>query len=179
MKFLALLLLASSLSALASVPKAYRIVSKESGVPQSILFSVAMEESRRYPYGLPWPWTLNVDHKAYYFESRSEAAEFLNTSLNNGSAVAVGLSQIYLPAHGHLFDDPEVLLSPETNLLYASNLLAGEFIWTKRNAKASWWHAVARYHHPSNYELGKAYALRVFKHCTSFASDCDKLGALP
>ena len=80
---------------------------------------------------MPWPWTLNVELKPYYFSNKQEAKTALRQFLaTDNKRIAVGIGQIYLPSHGHLFSDPTVLLEPEINLHYAAKLLADNFQWT-------------------------------------------------
>ena len=60
-----------------SVPTGYRMIAAEHGIPQSVLFAVALTESGKQTGQTgtlrPWPWTLNVAGRGYFFDSRQAA----------------------------------------------------------------------------------------------------------
>jgi len=139
-----------------------------------------LQESGRSIDGMyhPWPWTLNVNHKPYRYESKREAVKALYRFMNGKNSIAVGLGQIYLPSHGHRFKYPEVLFVPRINLEYAALLLLTEYHNTVKKNKASWWLAVGRYHHPSKEVYAKTYRSEVYKKCTKISNSCTEYGAL-
>ena len=183
------LLLVATGGALAEIPSAYHKIANDYQIPVDILFAVMLQESgksihienaastRKY---LPWPWVLNVELKPYFFDSRDKAEIALKQflALNANARIAVGLGQIYLPSHGHLFNDKTVLLDPAMNLNYAAKLLVTEFQWTIQQEKPNWWIAVGRYHTPSNPELAKTYRDDVFRRCQKFSKTCSNYGAI-
>lgn len=165
-----------------AIPTAYHKIAADYHIPVDVLFAVLLQESgktnaNRY---LPWPWVLNVELKAYYFDSKESAEVALRQFLavNEKARIAVGLGQIYLPSHGHLFADKAQLLDPGINLTYAAQLLANEFEWTVKQGRPNWWEAVGRYHTPSNAELAKNYREEVFKRCKKISDYCTRYGAI-
>jgi len=182
-KIVGLLLTVLSVNANAqSIPSMYRFIANKHGVPLDVFFSMIKHESGRTVNKrfLPWPWTLNVNHQAYYYNSKGAAQRALRTFLKNPkNTIAVGLGQIYLPAHGSRFPNPLVLLNPKTNLNYAAHLLKRESIEVKKRTKRSnWWLAVGRYHHPSKEKYALPYRKAVYKKCLAISSRCHQYGAI-
>lgn len=181
----------------AGIPSAYHQIANEYQIPVEVFYAVMLQESGKTlsfssrtdltderattrPSFVPWPWVLNVELKPYFFESREQAAIALKQFLaaNKDARIAVGLGQIYLPSHGHLFTDKTLLLDPAVNLNYAAQLLATEFQWTVQQAKPNWWVAVGRYHTPSNNTLAKNYREDTYHRCQTFSNLCAHYGAL-
>ena len=90
----------------AVIPSAYVQVAKDYGIPPAVFYSVMMMEStkkitvrtgaRAEDKYLPWPWTLNVELKSYYFSNKDEAKTALRQFIaTNNKRIAVGLGQIY------------------------------------------------------------------------------------
>ena len=176
----------------ADIPPAYHKIADDYQIPVDVLYAVMLQESgKTIPDSstshsvssnqyLPWPWVLNVELKPYYFDSRETASFALRQFLavDQHARIAVGLGQIYLPSHGHLFDDKTSLLDPGVNLNYAAQILASEFQWTLKQAKPNWWVAVGRYHTPSNASLAKSYREDVFHRCQKISENCTHYGAI-
>ncbi|HXK57435.1 MAG TPA: lytic transglycosylase domain-containing protein, partial [Gammaproteobacteria bacterium] len=63
------------------VPAGYRSIATEQGVPHTVLYAIALTESGKQikPAGghRPWPWTLNLAGRGYFFDSRLEAWQAL------------------------------------------------------------------------------------------------------
>lgn len=176
----------------AAIPFAYHKIANGYHIPVEVLYAVMLQESGKViPAATtpqqtlntqyrPWPWVLNVELKPYYFESRKQAAVALKQFLaaNQHARIAVGLGQIYLPSHGHVFNDKTALLDPAVNLNYAAQLLLNEFQWTLTQATPNWWIAVGRYHTPSNPQLAKSYREDVYRRCQTFSALCANYGAI-
>ncbi|BCD97765.1 lytic transglycosylase domain-containing protein [Marinagarivorans cellulosilyticus] len=167
-----------SASAYGEIPRAYGVVAEKYGVPVEVFYSVILQESGESRNGTyhPWPWTLNVAHKAYRYRSKAEAKAALIEFMNYENRIAVGLGQIYLPAHGHKFSDPTALLNPRVNLEYAAQILSSEFDVTSRNGRPNWWVAAGRYHHPSKEEYAAPYRALVFMKCREISAQCTMYG---
>ena len=165
-----------------NIPRYYHVYATKHGVPVEVFFSVVFIESGRKIKGrhLPWPWTLNVNHKAYYYDNKEQALAALKQFLQNPkNTIAVGLGQIYLPSHGKKFEDPLSLLDPHVNLDFASQLLRYEFHQAKQKYKqANWWLAAGRYHHPSKEHFAKPYRERVFRKCQKISHRCRDFGEI-
>lgn len=168
------------------MPMAYQKIARDYGIPPEVFFSVMLTESSKQialengrKKLIPWPWTLNVELKSYYFKSKEEAKIALKQFLAaDNKRIAVGLGQIYLPSHGHLFQDATVLLEPGLNLQYAAHLLAENFKWTLEQGKPNWWVAVGRYHTPSRLDLAIPYREGVYKRCERYSADCHRFGSI-
>lgn len=174
---------------LAEIPRAYDLIANRYGLPPEVFFSIAMVESGKLETGkvrdrrfLPWPWTLNIDEKPYYFDTREEAEVALMKALIRAEKegrvgkVAVGLGQIYMPSHINQFASPLQALDPTVNLNYAAKLLVEHYIWTIKQGKPDWWVAVGRYHSPGNENAAKQYREMVYSRCTRFSNRCSYLG---
>ena len=167
-----------------SIPPAYKKISAMYGIPEQVFFSIGLQESGKTHNGkfIPWPWTLNIDEKGYLFETREEAEKALLIAMYKAKQkgqigrVAVGIGQIYMPAHHNQFVSPLQALDPTINLHYAANLVSGYYLETIKEGNPDWWVSVGRYHSP--YKQGPAIAYRnlVFKRCTKIYDDCAKFG---
>ena len=76
-----------------TVPSAYRVVAAEYGVPQKILFAIALTESgtdRGTGRPLPWPWALNVRGQSQWYASKAEALADLEQVIGAGDGPAAG-----------------------------------------------------------------------------------------
>ena len=168
----------------ADVPRAYRIIADQYGIPVDVFFSIALQESGksgRDKY-LPWPWTLNIDNKGHYFDSREEAEIALLNAMEGAkqqgkvAKVAVGIGQIYMPSHVTQFTSPIQALDPTLNLNYAAKLLVEHYKATVKMGYPDWWVAVGRYHTPSNAGLASTYRQLVFKKCMKISTRCHTHG---
>lgn len=168
----------------ADIPRAYQIIADHYGVPVEVFFSIALQESGKSGNNkfLPWPWTLNIDEKGYYFDTREEAEIALLTAMEAAKQkgkvgrVAVGIGQIYMPSHVSQFVSPIQALDPTQNLNYAAKLLAEHYLNTLKEGAPDWWVAVGRYHSPSNKKLANGYQQLVFKKCLRISARCHTYG---
>lgn len=172
----------------AEIPRAYRIIADHYGMPADVFFSVTLQESSKAGNGkvLPWPWTLNIDEKPFYFDTREEAETALIDAMTRAARegrigkVAVGLGQIYMPAHADNFKSPLQALDPTINLNYAARLLVKHYVWTVEQGNPDWWIAVGKYYSPGNGPKGKAqaksYRQSVFNRCLRFSERCYDYG---
>lgn len=118
--FVSILFALTTSVAWAVVPKAYQTVAQQYDVPADVLYAIALTESRQTlgpGIARPWPWTANVQGKPYYFRSRQDMSEFLNSLLRQGNRqFDVGLMQISWRYHGHRFVSLDQAIDPLTNL---------------------------------------------------------------
>src|SRR3569832_2924314 len=121
------LLLCTAGATAAHVPIGYRIAATEYALPPTLLYAVALTESRR-PLDdgrhVPWPWTLNIEGKAYYNDRKAAAAEALQNYLARGRSVAVGLMQQQWRRHALRLRNAAVALDPYNNLRLGAAYLA-------------------------------------------------------
>ena len=148
------------------IPSAYVTAANAHRVPPAVLYAVGLTESRRTtPHGArPWPWTLNVDGRAYYYPSRSAAWLALRRHVAAKRTVDVGLMQVNWNWHSALLQDTWRALEPYHNLDAAARLLRGHY-----DATGDWWTAIGRYHAPANERRAERYRLRVGRHLKDLA----------
>lgn len=134
---------------------------KQYDLPPNLLHAIAITESGKWNLQekmiLPWPWTLNVMGKGYYFETQQQALQYLRKLLSEGiEQIDIGCAQVNWLHHGkHHFQTPENALNPIINTAYAAYFLTQNYQITK-----NWRHAVARYH-SKNSIIGEKYAQKV------------------
>lgn len=144
------------------IPRAYSNVAKLHGIPERILYSIALAESSRSIDGvvIPWPWTINVEGEGHYFDSRRKMLEFIADQMWQGKrSIDVGALQINLRYHHARFPELTEISIPEHNLNVASEILLEQYF----HCDLDWWCAVGRYHSPNNRARADAYTLRVRK----------------
>jgi hypothetical protein len=166
---------------IAAIPDAIKQAANRHRVPVEVMYSVLLLESGMRKNGAiqPWPWTLNVNHKPYRYESFDEAKAALEQFMRNPkNTIAVGASQIYLPAHGKLFADKTDLLKPDVNLDYAAKLLASEYRETAKRGAPNWWLAAGRYHAPNNKYHSRLYRSIAFTKCRKISAQCTMYGKI-
>lgn len=144
-------------------PPAYQIAAAATDIPSTVLYAVALQESGRSINGKlrPWPWTLNVAGKSFYFESSDDACAHLTTTLKTTSAkrVDVGLGQINVGYHGHRVGKPCDLLNPYLNLA-----IAGKILTEQHRPGQDWLVTMGKYHSPANSTAAARYRASVQRH---------------
>lgn len=128
---------------------------RKTGVLPEILWAVAKTESS-FGKGGPWPWTVNVKGKGYYFPDKISANRFLK-SLPKGVEYQtdIGCMQLNWGYHGSAFPNKLKMLNPRLNVLYAAYFLKELYQESGR-----WATAVAHYH-SRKWRLGGGYANHV------------------
>lgn len=166
---LALCLVAAPVAAWAQIPEAYQQVARQSGVPATVLYAVALQESsitirkRR----LPWPWTLNIAGKGRYYGTRNEACRALLHARQHTSAkrIDVGLMQLNLGYQQRHYRQPCDLLEPTRNLTVAASILRQH-----RRPGENWMPAIGRYHRPAGGAPAARYRRSVAGHLNQLAT---------
>lgn len=155
-------------------PPAYRIAAQGAGVPPSVLYAVALQESglRFRDRLVPWPWTLNVAGRAERYALRREACAGLQRALSRTPAkrIDVGLGQINLGYHAHRYDHPCELLDPYRNLAIAADILREQ-----RAPGEDWLPAIGRYHRPAGGALADRYRQNVSRHLRRLSGQVSSL----
>jgi hypothetical protein len=143
--------------------RAVNFYERKYNLPKNLLHSVATVESGRWNHEhrrlLPWPWTLNVEGRPYYFDNKKEAVKFLKGILAQGiEQVDVGCMQVNWHYHGKKhFKKAENAFNPVLNVEYAAQLLA-----QNHEKVGNWKRAVAIYHSKTA-DKGNNYAAKVQK----------------
>ena len=144
-------------------PPAYQIAATLSDVPSTVLYSIALQESGRSVGGMlrPWPWTLNVAGKSYYFDAFDAACTHLTETLKRTPAkrIDVGLGQINVGYHGHRATQPCDLLNPYLNLV-----IAGDILREQHRPGQDWLITMGKYHSPANGTAATRYRTSVQQH---------------
>lgn len=136
--------------------KAIYTVAEPLGVSASLLQKIARTESGYGQDRQPWPWTINVRGKDYYFKDQASALTYIDQLLEAGiESFDVGCFQINWRWHRQKVKSPAELLHPLRNAVIAANYL--QELYARHR---SVYQAVAHYHssHPLR---GASYVQRV------------------
>ena len=147
--FLIWICLASQSGAVAIQPDlacdfAAKQAAQNSGIPLSVMMSIARAESGTQIEGkvLPWPWTVNVMGEGYFFASKQEVVDFSDRLIQQGDInFDVGCFQVNLRWHSKGFSSLEHAFDPIANAQYAADFLSDLY-----QEKGNWADAVAAYH---------------------------------
>lgn len=147
-----------------SVPAGYRMIAAEHGIPQSVLFAVALTESGKQTGQAgalrPWPWTLNVAGRGYFFDSRQAAWQALTAYLKEGKrSIDIGLMQVNWRYHKERLGTPWQALDPYHNIRVGAGILQDCY-----TARQDWWGSVGCYHSPKDSLRANRYRRRVVSH---------------
>ena len=117
------------------------------GTSPGLLLAIAKAESGRpiqlLPGLQPWPWAINADGAARYFDSKAAAVMWVRQALARGVAqIDVGCMQINLQAHPRAFRDLDDAFDPTANANYASRFLTR----LRDDAGGNWLIATGWYH---------------------------------
>ncbi len=114
------------------------------GVPLDVMRTITLVETgRRSNRSLrPWPWTVNLAGKGYWFGTRDEAMTFTESALQQGvRSFDVGCFQLNYRWHGQAFGSVREMFDPYANALYAARFLQDLYRET-----GSWTEAAGAYH---------------------------------
>ena len=131
--------------------------SREFKIPNKLLSSISIVESGTIKENklVSWPWTLNVDGEAKYFNTKDETINFLESNLKKFKNIDVGCMQISTKYHLQKFNNISELINPENNVKYAAKYLRKLF-----HTHKTWNEAISRYH-SSNPSRKKSYLSKV------------------
>lgn len=129
---------------------------KKMRFPENALLALGIQESGRiikqYKKPIAWPWSVNLDGKSHYFESKKEAVEFVKKNIREGKRnIDVGCMQVNLKHHPKAFKSIDKAFNPRYNIEYAAKFLVKKYKQT-----SSWSDAIAHYH-SSDKERGTRY----------------------
>ena len=124
----------------------FPVEEKKNNIPTHLLAAIATTESGRYDkqlgMAIPWPWTINVEGKGYYFNSKAEAiAQVQNLRARGHASIDVGCMQVNLKHHPKAFADLNAAFDPATNVAYAAKFLRDNYA-----TLGDWIKATAAYH---------------------------------
>ncbi len=127
------------------------LAAQQTGVPISVLKAISLTETGRKQGGRfrPWPWTVNMEGKGLWFDTRAEAKAYVDKEFARGArSFDIGCFQINYKWHGDAFASIDEMFDPLTNALYAAR-----FLQRLRAEQGTWGKAAGAYHSRT-----KAYA---------------------
>jgi YHS domain-containing protein len=152
------------------------IVKRIKVIPE-IIWAVSKTESTYR--GQPWPWSINLNGKSYYFKDRKALNRFLDkTPKHKRKQIDIGCMQLNYQYHGWKFKNIKDMADPQKNMIFGSLYLYELFLKEKirqlkkkvKNPKKSilhdyqlWGIAVGKYHSKTQ-KRGRKYAQNVMRH---------------
>ncbi|MBA0231482.1 transglycosylase SLT domain-containing protein [Stenotrophomonas maltophilia] len=167
-QFLRALVLAAALYVCAThaqevPPPAYQLAAQRAGIPSTVLYAVALQESgvRRNGRIVPWPWSLNVAGQSHRYATRADACAGLQQAIRATphTRIDAGLGQINLGYHQQRYSTACDLLDPYRNLA-----IAAEILHEQHPPGEDWLLAIGRYHRPAGGEPAARYRRSVSRH---------------
>lgn len=144
-------------------PPAYQLAAQRAGIPSTVLYAVALQESGIWRNGrlVPWPWSLNVAGLSRRFATRADACTGLQQAMRATphTRIDAGLGQINLGYHAQRITSPCDLLDPYRNLA-----IAAEILREQHTPGEDWLLAIGRYHRPAGGEPAARYRRSVSRH---------------
>ncbi len=130
------------------------------GIPKNILLSISQNESGIWHHAdrktVPWPWTIGVAGRGFYFRSEADAVEALIKLVNHGyKNIDIGCMQVNLAAHPQAFPSLDYAFNPDHNVNYAAKFLRKNYDETKS------WKTAISYYHSRTPSYGNAYLSRI------------------
>lgn len=105
----------------------------------------------------PWPWAINADGAAFYFDSKAVAVAWTRAALARGvRQIDVGCMQVNLQAHPNAFPSLDAAFDPAANADYAAR-----FLTTLQVDAGGNWFTATGYYHSRTPELAADYRERV------------------
>ncbi|MFQ5566995.1 MAG: lytic transglycosylase domain-containing protein [Paracoccaceae bacterium] len=123
---------------------AARAAAARHGVPAGIMRAITLVETRRKVDGRvgPWPWTLNVDGRGYWHDTRAEALAHAEREIAGGRrSIDLGCFQLNYRWHGGNFEALDDMLEPALAAEYAARFLGQLYAET-----GDWMRAAGLYH---------------------------------
>ncbi len=144
-------------------PPAYQLAAQRAGIPSTVLYAVALQESgiRRNGRLVPWPWSLNVAGQSRRYATRADACTALQQAMGSTphTRIDAGLGQINLGYHQQRVTRACDLLDPYRNLA-----IAAEILKEQHTPGEGWLLAIGRYHRPAGGEPAARYRRSVSRH---------------
>lgn len=113
-------------------------------MPPDVLLALTLVETGRNRHGKfdPWPWTVNMEGKSHWFDTRTEAVDFVTQSYASGArSFDIGCFQINHRWHGQAFTTFDQMFDPVDNATYAA-----KFMTSLYEEGGSWSWAAGAYH---------------------------------
>lgn len=135
---------------------------RSNNIPTHLLAAIATTESGRHHdrlnMNIPWPWTINVEGKGYFFASKAEAIANTQNFLAKGyESIDVGCMQVNLKHHPKAFANLNEAFDPAKNVAYAAKFLRNNYA-----TSGDWIKATAAYHSRTP-QFGERYLAQIEK----------------
>ncbi|MFB2530602.1 lytic transglycosylase domain-containing protein [Paracoccus sp. p3-h83] len=140
---------------------AARQAAAQTGVPEDVLLGIALTETGTKREGRfdAWPWTVNMEGKGAWFDSRQAALDFVQQAQARGArSFDIGCFQLNHRWHGQHFASPDAMFDPLAGALYAAQFLSQLY------AEAGSWEGAAGLYHSRTPALAEKYAGLFTKH---------------
>lgn len=137
--------------------RAARRAARAEGVPLDVMQAITrVETGRRVDGSLhPWPWTVNLEGKGYWFGSEAEAKTYVFEVFKSGArSFDIGCFQINYRWHGKAFRSIDAMFDPDQNAAYAAQFLKRLY------AEHGDWSAAAGAYHSRTPEHARRYVTR-------------------
>lgn len=128
--------------------------SRESGVPLEVLQAISLTETGRRRDGVlrPWPWTVNMEGRGDWFDTREQALAHVEANYTRGArSFDVGCFQLNFRWHGNAFRSFGEMFDPLANARYAARFLA------ELHAELGDWSQAAGAYHSRTPEYARRY----------------------
>ena len=136
-----------------------------SGVPVSVLKAISLTETGRDRGGStrPWPWTVNMEGKGVWFDTREAALAYAYEHFKRGArSFDVGCFQINYKWHHQHFASIEEMFDPSANARYAAQFLLS------LHAESGDWEAAAGAYHSRTPEYANRYKAKFAEYRARF-----------
>lgn len=152
-----------------AIPPLYIEVANEHNVPAKVLYGLALTESQKKLTNgkvRPWPWTLNMKGKPYYYSSSEQACVALTRFLSITTVIDIGLTQQNWRYQGSHFVSPCSALDPKANLSHAAILLKQGY-----RVHGTWLGAAGWFHRPAGGAIAEKYKTNFVNNYRSIRYD--------
>ncbi len=141
-----------------------KMVASSFNLPKDRVTAIALTETGRWNSETnrkePWPWTINVGGKGYFYNTKNEAVLAAGRFLASGQqSIDVGCMQINLKAHPKAFETLDQAFDPYENVLYAV-----EFLVSLKKRYLTLDQATRCYHNCADKGRQVAYLSKVYTH---------------
>ncbi|MBY0280833.1 MAG: transglycosylase SLT domain-containing protein [Alphaproteobacteria bacterium] len=141
----------SSLESSTNCPEIIRHFEKQYGIPDKLLASIAVVESRNSP------WAVYALKKSRFFSTKEGAIDYIQKLKAKGvKNINIGCMQINLQSHGRRFKSLNDILPPYHNIAYAAKLMKVLY------AQYGSWEMAVKHYHSSSSIYNVSYKDRVF-----------------
>lgn len=138
------------------------------GTPKDVMLAISLTETgkRIGTHVQPWPWTVNMEGKGFWFKTRKEALDFVRKRFSQGArSFDVGCFQINYKWHHQHFRSIEDMFDPVINATYAAKFLNTLF------AEKGTWSAAAGAYHSRTPKFATRYSARFDRYRARLAGE--------